>query len=215
MQEDLNESRFPDWRERNFDWNSAILVETAELIEHMDFKWWSKDRKGPNYDQARMEAIDILHFLLSRLTHTAVQYGIPGYISEVQHHFDAAPKEEMNAVSVIRKANIFLRNVLTVGHLQTALGSFADLLFSLNLPLEEVYRLYVAKWCLNKVRWANDYGRSYHKTWFGEEDNEYITRLVKGMPIDSESFIQDVKAAVEAAYESVKQANSVSLPAGV
>lgn len=204
MQDSLNKVKFPDWRDRQLDWDSAILVETAELIEHLDFKWWSKERKGPDYDQARMEAVDILHFLLSRI----YEPGVPGKLHLLAFHaqpsFEMVPTGELPPRTVIMRAKNFLAWTLQGGADVSALHSFATLLVSLNLSFDELYRLYVGKWCLNQVRWSNDYGKSYIKIWFGEEDNQFLTRLVSGMDPKSESFAEDVEKALRARYEEVK-----------
>src|SRR5690554_6160314 len=41
----------------------AILVELGEYFEHTAYKWWKK--QTPDWPQANMELIDILHFAMS------------------------------------------------------------------------------------------------------------------------------------------------------
>lgn len=41
----------------------AAYVELVEFLDHMRWKWWKKE--APDFAQARMELIDVLHFALS------------------------------------------------------------------------------------------------------------------------------------------------------
>lgn len=59
---ELNEAITPDWREK--DWELAIIVETAEAIDSTPWKWW-KAQKEVDIDNLKIEAIDLLHFIIS------------------------------------------------------------------------------------------------------------------------------------------------------
>lgn len=65
LQDETNRKVFPDWRYRltATDFRVAFLVEAGELADHLGYKWWSQ--KEPDLDQARMEAVDMWHFLMS------------------------------------------------------------------------------------------------------------------------------------------------------
>lgn len=51
------------WADLPLPWDVAIGQEAAEGIDHLGWPWWKKQE--PNLPAARMEAVDILHFVLS------------------------------------------------------------------------------------------------------------------------------------------------------
>jgi hypothetical protein len=63
LQGKLNEIVNPDWLGAGYPWHRAIMVESVEALEHYGWKWWKKQQ--PDLVQARMELVDIFHFILS------------------------------------------------------------------------------------------------------------------------------------------------------
>ena len=63
LQCQLNEELVPNWLERNLRFENAIIVEVAELIDCLGYKWW----KHQEIDEAnaRVEIVDIWHFVMS------------------------------------------------------------------------------------------------------------------------------------------------------
>ena len=68
LQYAANDNMAEDWTQQDrmsIPFFRASYIEAVEAIEHMGFKWWKK--KVPDYSQAKMELIDILHFAVSDL----------------------------------------------------------------------------------------------------------------------------------------------------
>lgn len=63
IQYTLNTRVHPQFLDQNFPWLLANLKEANEAIDHMGWKWWKTQE--PDIDQAKMELIDMLHFILS------------------------------------------------------------------------------------------------------------------------------------------------------
>ena len=63
LQCQLNEELVPEWLERRLRFENAIIVEVAELIDCLGYKWW----KYQEIDEAnaRVEIVDIWHFVMS------------------------------------------------------------------------------------------------------------------------------------------------------
>lgn len=59
---ELNERITADWRDK--DWELSIIVETAEAIDSLPWKWW-KAGGVADIDNLKVEAIDLLHFIIS------------------------------------------------------------------------------------------------------------------------------------------------------
>ena len=64
-QDRLNEDIIPGWRTKDLHWRRAAWVECGELMGHLEWKWWKLQEI--NDHQARLEVIDIWHFLMSEL----------------------------------------------------------------------------------------------------------------------------------------------------
>ena len=65
MQIELNNSTVENWADKDLDWDTAILVETAEAVDSCSWKWWKKTED--DISNLKIEAIDLLHFLISKL----------------------------------------------------------------------------------------------------------------------------------------------------
>lgn len=75
-----------------FNYRRAILVEASEAIAHTNYKWWVKG--DTNYQQYKMELIDIAHFLLS-FTHVVERSAKPFYWVDRQPGVEYTPMDAM------------------------------------------------------------------------------------------------------------------------
>lgn len=205
MQDKLNQSLFPDWKYRSLDWNTAILVESGELVDHLAWKWWKKSGTS-DLNQARMEVVDIWHFLLSRIGELRSPQELEELAADVARYFDATANiaaEALDASAVTACTKRFTSSMLSPQSDATVLWYFSELVFSLGMTFDDLYRMYIGKGVLNQFRWANGYGSTYVKDWLGEEDNEYLTRVMGELSPSSETFSQDLRAKLEARYAEV------------
>ena len=62
LQNEFNNVINPEWRNAEYDFDTAIWVEAVELIDSFHWAWW-KDGVD-NLANAKVEVVDILHFLL-------------------------------------------------------------------------------------------------------------------------------------------------------
>lgn len=89
LQNQLNQQVAPDWAQRNFAWDTAILVETAELIDSFAWKWWKAGTS--DLANAKVEVVDIFHFLISAVLATAHPTDAGETVEQVAHQcFEAA-----------------------------------------------------------------------------------------------------------------------------
>ena len=194
LQDETNSKVFPDWRyrlkSRNF--RTAQVVEAGELADHLGYKWWSQ--KESNLDQARMEMVDIWHFLLSEwmlagkdATHWA---------GDIQLHVSSNVAREVN----IQEALDFLPNLMdfcsTIGNQSKWFWIIAE---RLGITFNWLYKHYVGKAALNRFRWANSYGSGYQKIWNGREDNEHLTEILATLD-DEHVGIETITALLQERY---------------
>lgn len=184
MQDELNTYIHPEWKLQNFDWNTAIIDECQEILEHLGWKWWKKGyRTGlteGNKAQVQLEVIDILHFLIS----LDAQEGVK-------------PAALLALVNVASNSNNiwatvdWVRNDAATGTL--TMSVWAELAHSVDLTEQHILETYTQKFVLNKFRQDHGYkDGSYVKHWqsawlggvVGEvavlrEDNEVLATIVK------------------------------------
>lgn len=212
MQDILNQKLFADWKYRSLDWNTAILVEAAELIDHTAWKWWKKGATSA-LAQARMEAVDIWHFLLSRIGELRSPQELEELAADASVFFEGpAPlTTEPEAKVVATRAKALVSGLLSLNSDRVVLQYFAYLLGSLGMSFNDLYRLYIGKGVLNQFRWANGYGSTYAKDWLGEEDNEYLTRAMGELDPSSDTFAQGLMSRLEGRYAEVVAASAGSI----
>lgn len=187
LQHQFNKQISEDYLDKNFNWNSAIIAESGELLDSLGYKWWKKQE--PNMENVKVEAIDLLHFVIS------------DRIQKNKKMF--SEKESLNMVS-IEFYNEFKTNKVLKDH-----STLEDMIFyliatnsfrlnvmkriftKLEMSNEDVYISYITKNCLNKFRQDNGYkDGSYIKNWNGREDNIVAFEIANEWGADEELFEQ-------------------------
>lgn len=223
-QDSLNTKVNQDWRNANFNFMDAIMVEGVELFDHMPWKWW-KTHPGISEDtinKMRVEAVDIWHFILSIvllytealpleerdlsidnltiLLNRQMDNELPGW--------DHGRKEELqeSTRTLIGYAtspvdHVFYREDIPLWVPLVFL--IGNIFHKLGMTLEDVYRLYCGKAVLNEFRWANGYGSTYIKEWFGQEDNDCMMELIKTLPVN-EDFHSALEGLLKDKYTQVQ-----------
>jgi dimeric dUTPase (all-alpha-NTP-PPase superfamily) len=204
LQDTLNTVIYPNWRDRNFPWRRAIWLECAELAEGLGWKWWkAKPEVTPGLmEQAKMEIIDIWHFVMSELMardsaeaaadRLAADGGLP--------RGEPAKWALDMPVEVLVAAAEKLANAATTGPGTRLVSDFWYLAGLAGMNTQAIYAVYVPKNVLNLFRQAHGYKTGgYRKIWGGREDNEHLTELWAELPPASRT-VGGLTAALEARY---------------
>lgn len=180
LQEKTNCKITPNWREDNLDWGMAIIVEAGEFADHMGYKWW-KD-KQPDIEQAFIELVDILHFVLSIVLERK-EFKNCSIDSDNFTH-DNLKYWRLYIKLITQEASKYYPDPkIIIIHLLV-------LTSSLGKDPEELFKFYLAKNCLNNFRQDNGYkSGTYVKIWNGREDNEILSEIYKNLP--EEEFTYD------------------------
>lgn len=211
IQNDLNKVVNPDWKTQGYRWEDAISVETVELFNHLNWKWWKKYTKEPDYEQVKLEAIDIWHFILSRMLQ---HYGIDKAATILESYFcehDQDVESQIDWEEVKDCSRELLEDVTRnrsymLGTAPLYVGSFVNLLAVLGITINELYITYVAKVELNRLRWANGYGTTYIKTWDGQEDNVWLAEYVKTLDSNASDFAEQIRTGLAFKYAGIRNA---------
>lgn len=220
IQDDLNKVVHPQWSTQGYNWEDAIVIEAVELFDHLPWKWWKNTfgkTEGIDWEQVKLEAVDIWHFMLSRILETEND---PGSSVEIAKYIKEGPSvQQLSAAERVQevrdRARIFINEVSQENvntdnpWCTTYLYTYLELLSALGMSFDELYVTYIAKTQLNRLRWANGYGSTYIKTWNGQEDNVWLMDYVKTLDSDSQDFQEKVYEGLVLQYAKVVETDSL------
>lgn len=192
LQHQFNKQVAEDYLDKNFNWNSAIIAESGELLDSLGYKWWKKQE--PDMENVKVEAIDLLHFVISeeiqrnyRNFNKSERTNKEYIISMTIQIFDEDFAEDNILIYNDFKELIDLLNY----HRHSRLFIMKKIFEELKMSNEDVYIAYITKNCLNKFR--QDYGYkdgSYQKIWNGREDNVVAFEIANEWGADEDLFEQ-------------------------
>ncbi|MDO6644333.1 MULTISPECIES: dUTP diphosphatase [Acinetobacter] len=196
LQDQVNSLISKSWRENNNPWYRAIWLESAELLEHLSWKWWSNSKN--NIEQAQLELIDIWHFGLSDLLQKhGTSEKVIAFLKKTYVSYDLKMENETDiSLSIEAFALSTLKNK------SFDISLFFNLCKILNLEFNELYKIYVGKNVLNEFRQKNGYKTGeYKKIWNNHEDNYYLFKIIKELDINKNEFCNQVYEKLENQYQ--------------
>ncbi|MFT5693124.1 MAG: dimeric dUTPase (all-alpha-NTP-PPase superfamily) [Oceanicoccus sp.] len=195
MQDKMNQKVHSDWANQNFEWYRATWIECGELIDHYGYKWWKK--QTPDMDQVKLEAIDIWHFGMSAL------FGESRSCEQIADEMVSQLQGYKYQGQGVREATEALASDCLVSR-SFSVVLFWDLLNSVEMSSDDLYRQYVGKNVLNFFRQDNGYkDGSYVKQWHGREDNEHLVEVLSELDSQSVDFRDNVYSALQQRYNSL------------
>ncbi len=194
LQDAMNSRINPQWRQAGNQWYRAIWVECAEMLDHYGWKWWK--HQEPDIEQVILEIVDIWHFMLSDLLQHESDHHL--IAKRVSQQFAALSSDNQDIRLAIEKLAVKI-----LQHQDAQIEAFVELMASVSLSLDDLYRGYVGKNVLNLFRQDHGYKEgSYQKVWNGREDNHYLVEEAAALDSASESFQQDLYAALQRHYQA-------------
>ncbi|ULQ48361.1 dUTP diphosphatase (plasmid) [Flagellatimonas centrodinii] len=221
LQMTMNEVVNPSWLSAGYPFLRAVLIEGAEGIEHVGWKWWKA--QTPDDAQARLEVIDKLHFYLSHfIVAGAAQLGVDRYpdraarqqiieaareimVTSLRHELESCVLDFDGMRFAYENLSVCERFELMAG-LAVARRASLRLLIETWVQLggegKDLVREYIGKNTLNVFRARNGYkeGR-YVKEWDGREDNVHLVELLPGIP--TEGMYAALWSALEQRYQQL------------
>lgn len=204
MQNTMNKTVHPEWATKGWDYMRASALEAAEAVEHHGWKWWKAQKL--DMPQLQMELVDIWHFYLSRYLQVHMGDEIKA-LADVQ--------KDIAEISNVVKFDGVMYNLDTMHILEKldlicglacakrkSVSAFFALCRSVDLTVAYIYEQYVQKNTLNIFRQANGYKEgTYHKEWFGEEDNIYLVKIASGLNSSDEDYAKKLWVGLEDTYK--------------
>lgn len=159
----------PDWKMKNHPFLDYVWIEVGELAEHEGQVFHYK-KKAPDWEQVKLELVDILHFGLSHLIQTGKN---PESIAHVFISATEGYKTDKPVIAYCREvANSAINGSFDV-------YMFTRLVYQCGFTLQDIFDHYLNKYTLNRFRIDNGQVRGeYKKIWSdGREDNEHLVEL--------------------------------------
>lgn len=179
-----------DWQGRDdISFFRAAWVECAELMDHVGWKWWK--RQDTDMAQAKMEVIDVWHFLLSEAIRAdnqlealkTIAERLPSTLDDSWGSEHLAPeiKADRQRSATLANVELLARHCLAMeDRLDEACYALGLVMRSLGMTAPDLYAAYVGKITLNQFRQDHGYKTGeYIKTWDGKEDNEHLSRILE------------------------------------
>ena len=196
MQDQLNskaDPNNPNWRtvRKKEDFLLAGILELAELIESTPWKWWKKKQINDLWN-IKIEAIDILHFILS-IELLNPQKDKRKFILGTK---SIPYKLLTNSSQTINRTYAFqLIKEMTLD--KDPIELINKIVLSIGLTSEEMSAIYTAKYSLNEIRWSTGYADgSYQKIRQGMEDNVFLQNIVENFVSTPTKTLADIRKEV-------------------
>jgi hypothetical protein len=202
LQAQMNAKVNPDWIKAGYPYLRAVVVESAEAMEHHGWKWWKKQHC--DLGQLQMELVDIWHFTLS---HILLEHQGDRELSlqQLLQTATAGPVRFDDRTYVLEELDLIEKLELNIGLAvarRISLPLFAALLRDCKMDWQELYCQYVGKNVLNFFRQDNGYKEgSYRKLWDGREDNEHLVEIMQKLDSTSADFQHQLYGSLKDRYD--------------
>ncbi len=192
------------------DWRRCIYLESAELVESYPWKHWKNIDAQPDYDNIKIEAVDIWHFVMSEALRIykvedrgAIQNLADDIASKPNFKLFTATQESKHNdhYSEIVVVEEFVKSLFCNDSIEILTDKFFVVAIQSGLNLDRLYSLYIGKNILNQFRQNHGYkDGSYIKIWNGQEDNVIMQKILEQ---NSDISPQELYSALEESYPQV------------
>ena len=214
LQQQLNDATNGEGWERGvtkngkvIDWKRCTYLECAELIESYPWKHWKNIDAEPDYENIKIEAVDIWHFIMSQGLEDYKIQGL-GSIEDLADSICALENYKKFLEEITPTTKNYYEQIEVVEELMRVLfcnepttklmEAFIDVAIQSGLNLDSLYKLYVGKNILNQFRQDHGYKEgSYIKIWNGKEDNVTMQSI---LDTSDEITPEALYTALEEAY---------------
>lgn len=213
LQQQLNDATNGlDWEKgitkngKLIDWKRATYLECAELIESYPWKHWKNIDAKPDYENIKIEAVDIWHFIMSQGLEDYKTRNV-GNINKLAENInqltnfqafsaDITPTTK-NYYEQIEVVEILMKTLFCDESTEKLIEAFINVAVQSGLNLDALYTLYVGKNILNQFRQDHGYKEgNYIKIWEGKEDNVVMQRLLdKNANVTPKELYRALKSA--------------------
>jgi len=197
------------------DWRRCIYLETAELVDSYPWKHWKNIDAAPDYENIKIEIVDIWHFVMSEALRDYKVNG-KGDIQALSNDILQLPNyKTFTSDEIIHKLDVFeqiawiedfMKTLFTSEKILNWVDQFFKMSGGLQINLSELYKLYIGKNILNQFRQDHGYKEgTYIKEWHNVEDNVVMQQILSEHPDSSPKKLYDLLEGAYAGVESGKR----------
>jgi dimeric dUTPase (all-alpha-NTP-PPase superfamily) len=212
LQQELNDATNGEGWEKGItkngkliNWKRCTYLECAELIESYPWKHWKNIDSQPDYENIKIEAVDIWHFIMSqgledyKMQDLGSIEDLANNISKLSNFQDFNKKSTLtkkNSYEQIETVEILMKALFCGESTEKLMEAFIEVAMQSGLDLNNLYKLYVGKNILNQFRQDHGYKEgTYIKIWNGEEDNVTMQSILKEDNISPEELYKGLEKA--------------------
>lgn len=227
QQNKLNDLICPNWRVKLslFDVYNAIFTEIAEFVETQEWKWWKKSTT--DFTKARMELVDVFHFLITfvviaEVYRTEEHYKNKVVIDLFTNAFMDTSSTKNSKYKLYSLSSFLLEYVtalvsvenyekdiivssehsLDIKFLVSSLESFFEVIHSFFNNVEDFTETFLIKNILNEVRSELGYAKgNYVRQIYDKDDNERAINMCAHGAIDIFNFAECKKEIKQKFYK--------------
>ena len=186
----------------------CIYMECAELIDSFAWKHWKNINTSPNWQNVKIELVDIWHFILSLILEEYQDKDKDFIANELisiksfnDFCKDASRPDEENIYGILNDIELIIHKCSGFGFdIGELLNVFWILAIKCGLDLNTLYKTYIGKNILNSFRQNHGYKEgSYIKKWGELEDNEVLNQI-----LISELQYSKIYQKLEEEYNKIK-----------
>ncbi len=202
LQDQFNAKLHPNWLNLEWNFNDAIWVECAELLEHIGYKWWK--HQVTDRDQIIMELVDIWHFgMSSMMAIERIDIDECTNVTYTANSYVLGMVEDYNVDDFKTYIRVIVNDATDHEFPYFNVDAFIKSWYCMGLNIHDLYKMYIGKNALNVFRQNNGYkDGSYIKIWNGKEDNICLTEILSNLQSDTKLF-DNVLQALQQQYQQL------------
>ncbi len=160
---------------RNISWYRCIYMEASEAIDSFNWKHWKDINSANDINNAKVEIIDIWHFIMSQaIINNQQQYA---------EKYENTNKLPLSTTTIIQNLEKIINLSSSASSIKDIIDVFFICLNNLSMDTADLYAGYIVKNQLNKFRQDNGYkSGKYKKVWGKVEDNVVAFNIVQKKP---------------------------------
>jgi len=200
IQKSFNDKVAPGWQQdkEKYDFWMAILDETIEVLGSRHWKWWKKDKEvgDIDWDNIRVELVDLFHFILS----VAIQNDSHAIIFQQLVNLEMHKDVDIEGYTPKLKDKDFFKDFweqflmsVQMKMLPLCAVRIVEYWYRSGGDVNELFMEYRIKAALNNIRQEFGYGTGYSKMWLDvtdgtkKEDNVIAWKLAQDIPLDGDT----------------------------
>jgi dimeric dUTPase (all-alpha-NTP-PPase superfamily) len=189
---------------RQINWYRCIYMELSELIDSFNWKHWKDINIEPNWDNIKIEVVDIWHFIMSlgleeykNLNRGSLD-GLIDDTIETKYFYEFVNEPTLTSSEdifiIINSIEHFIKDSLTKESYSILIDDFFEVALQCGVNIDILYELYLAKNILNEFRQAHGYkDGTYKKMWGEKEDNVVLLEILKKEMMSADRLYRELE----------------------